>query len=173
MKKNWRKFILDSENGYLTKEETKKAIEEYNNPRDDDAYYTNLDIEELDKKTFFYPISLGLITDDNHELKEVYRVFRGEKEEIVIIGYTKPRESLETSEYEFVDKRHNTITHAFTIYHGTKQIEAEIPIECEGNQNLSSLVMITLLDNTKSYQERISLVSEELRGEQAKKTLNV
>lgn len=171
MKKNWKQAILGSENGFLNEEETKKAINEYNNHRDDEAYYTNLDIDELDKNTFFYPTYLGLITDDNHELKEVYRTFRGETEEIVIIGYTEPRESLETSVLELVDKRHSTITPLLTIYHGTKQIEAEIPIDCERRQDLSDLVMTTLLDNSKNYQERIGLVTDELKENQVKKEL--
>ena len=57
MKKNWKKAILESENGFLNEEETKKTINEYNNPRDDEAYYTNFGIEGLEANTFFYPIS--------------------------------------------------------------------------------------------------------------------
>ena len=173
MKNKWHKVLLDSVNGYLTEEETKKAINEYNNPRDDDKYYTNLDIEALDKKTFFYPIYLGQISDDNNELKEVYRTFRGEQEELVIIGFTEPRESLKTSTLEVVDKKNDITIPLLTIYHGVKQIEAEIPIKCETREDLSDLIMTTLLDCSKTYQERIVLVSEELKGEQIIKELGV
>lgn len=173
MKKNWKKAILESENGLLNEEETRKAIEEYNNPRDDEAFYTNFDVEELDKNTFFYPVYLGLITDDNKELKEVYRTFRGENEEIVIVGFTEPRENLKTSTLEIVDKRNGEISHFLTIHSGIKQIEAEIPIECELREDLNRLIMTTLSDTSKSYQERIGLVSEELKGEQVKKELGV
>lgn len=173
MKKNWYKAILESENGFLTEEETKKAINEYNNPRDDEGYYSNLDIESLDKKTFFHPNYLGLISDDNKEIKEVYRTYRGDVEELVIVGFTEPMESLETSTLRFIDKNNNVIVPFLTIYHGVKQIEAEIPIKCEACENLNSLIMTTLLDTTKDYQGRIDLVSEELKGEQIKKELGV
>ena len=173
MKKNWKKAILESENGFLNEEETKKAINEYNNPRDDEAYYTNFGIEGLEGNTFFYPISLGFITDDKNELKEVYRTFRGGIEEIVIIGFTEPRETLDASVLEVIDKRNGIATPLLTIYHGTKQIEAEIPIMCDKCKDLNGLIMTTLLDNSKRYQERISLVTEELKDKQVKKELTV
>lgn len=127
----------------------------------------------MESNTFFYPLYLGLITDDKNEYKEVYRTFRGEIEEIVIIDFTEPRETLESSVLGVIDKRNSTATPLLTICHGTKQIEAEIPIMCDECKDLNGLIMTTLLDNSKRYQERISLVTEELKGKQVKKELTV
>jgi hypothetical protein len=166
---NWRNSY--KKNCILSAKATKELIKKYNNPRNDSAYYSNLGIEELSNDTFFYPIFLGMTTNDDGQIKNVYRVHRGNKEEIVIVGFKAPTTELKTASLGVINKITGECDEYLTVYHGEKQIEAEIAINIEDDGNLSLLVMDTLSDYDKDYETRINELNDGLNRIEYRKTL--
>lgn len=129
--------------------------------KDKERNYTNLGLSDLDKNAFYNPRRLGLITDTDNELCEVYRVNRtsDEQEQYVIIRFTKPISELESTHIEF---KVGDIPDSITIYHGQYMIRATIDITREDDLNL--LVMETLWDKSKTLDERIELIVQEMNN---------
>lgn len=152
MIKSW-KSKYQKKHGEVYKEPISKTTPE------EKRNYTNLRVNTLAENAFYNPRYLGLITDTDNELCEVYRVnrTRDDQEIYAIIRFTKPIRELDFTRLEF---KLGDIPDSLTIYRGEYLIRSEIAITREDDLNL--LVMETLRDKSKSLDERIELIVQEM-----------
>lgn len=161
MAKSW-KNKYQKKHGESYKEDSQEE------KREETRNYTNLRVSSLDEDTFYNPKYLGLITDTDNELCEVYRVTRtrDDREIYALIRFTKPIRELGFTHLDFYV---GDIPDSITIYHGEYMIRSEISITREDNLDL--LVMETLRDKSKTLDERIELIVQEM-NDVNKKVLN-
>lgn len=151
MAKSWKNKYA-KKHGILYMQDKEEISEEERN-------YTNLGVSTLDKKTFYNPKYLGLITDTDNELCEVYRVTRtcDNQEVYAIVRFTKPIQEVPFTHLEF---KLGDIPDSMIIYHGEYMIRSTINITREDDLNF--LVMETLKDKSKTLDERIELIVQQM-----------
>lgn len=156
MGKNWKnnykkKYGIEYEN---IKEST---LEKTNS----EIYYTNLGVNELPVDTYHNAIYMGLITDEDNELCELYRVFKDEVEIYAIVSFEKKKSEYKSSIIQIVNKNDDVIDQMI-ITHGKKILRAEIVSNKPLSKETDKLIHEIMNDKTKTLNERISIAVEEI-----------
>lgn len=152
MAKSWKNKYSRKHGISYTQKREEEIKEERRN-------YTNLKVSSLADNTFYNPRYLGLITDTDNEACEVHRVTRtcDDQEIYAIVRFTKPIQELPSTHLDF---KVGDIPDSITIYHGEYMLRSTIEITREDDINF--LVMETLRDKSKTLDERIELIIQEM-----------